>query len=104
MEFAISLGLGGWIAVIVVALVFGAAAQLVGEAGTGFEWLADGIAFGLGAIVASEMIVAWRGFEPVFDGLAIVPAVIGGAVAGVVVELATRYLTGGTYTSRAVSA
>ncbi len=104
MDFAITLGLGGWIAVIVVAVVFGAAAQLVGETGTGFEWLPAAIAFGIGAVGASEFIVAWRGFEPVFDGLAIVPAVIGGAVAGVVVELATRYLTGGTYTSRAVSA
>ncbi len=104
MEFAITLGLGGWIAVIVVALAFGAAAQLIGETGTGFEWLADGIAVGLGAIVASEFIVAWRGFQPVFDGLAIVPALVGGAVAGVGAELATRYLTGGTYSSRALSA
>jgi uncharacterized membrane protein YeaQ/YmgE (transglycosylase-associated protein family) len=104
MEFAISLGLGGWIALIIGALVFGAVAQFVGETRTGFEWLADAIAAGFGAIVASEFIVAWRTFEPTWDGLAIVPAVVGGLVFGLVVEVATRYLTGGTYSGRPMSA
>ena len=104
MEFAISLGLGGWIALIIGALVFGAVAQFVGETRTGFEWLADAIAVGFGAIVASEFIVAWRTFEPTWDGLAIVPAVVGGLVFGLVVEVATRYLTGGTYSGRPMSA
>jgi hypothetical protein len=36
----------------------------------------------------------------VFEGLAIVPALIGGLVLGVVVEVATRLITGGTYTGR----
>ena len=104
MELAITLGIGGWIALIVVAVLFGAGAQFIGEAGTGYEWLATAIAFGVGAVVASEFIVAWQTFEPVWDGLAIVPALIGGLVAGIVVELATRYLTGGSYSGRAVSA
>ena len=97
MDFGISLELGGWILVIVVALMFGAIAQLVGETRTGFEWLVDAIGFGIGAIVASEFITSWRSIEPVWNGLAIVPALIGGLVAGLVVELATRFLTGGTY-------
>jgi hypothetical protein len=33
----------------------------------------------------------------VWDGLALVPALIGGLIVGVIVELATRYATGGTY-------
>lgn len=97
MELAISLGLLGWIAVIVGALIFGVVAQLIGETRTGFEWLVDAIGAGVGAIVASEFIVAWQSWGPMFDGLAIVPALIGGLVVGMVVELATRYLTGGTY-------
>jgi uncharacterized membrane protein YeaQ/YmgE (transglycosylase-associated protein family) len=104
MEFAIGLGLGGWVVLIVGALVFGAAAQFVGETRTGFEWLVDAIAAGIGALVASEFIVSWRTFEPTWDGLALVPALIGGIVVGLVVELATRYLTGGTYTGRPISA
>jgi uncharacterized membrane protein YeaQ/YmgE (transglycosylase-associated protein family) len=97
MELAISLGLLGWIAVIVGALIFGVVAQLIGETRTGYEWFVDAIGAGVGAIVASEFIVAWQSWGPMFDGLAIVPALIGGLVVGLVVELVTRYLTGGTY-------
>jgi uncharacterized membrane protein YeaQ/YmgE (transglycosylase-associated protein family) len=104
MEFAIALGLGGWIVLIVGALVFGAVAQLVGETRTGYEWLVDAIAAGIGALVASEFIVAWRAFEPTWDGLALLPALLGGIVVGLVVEVATRYLTGGTYSGRPIAA
>jgi uncharacterized membrane protein YeaQ/YmgE (transglycosylase-associated protein family) len=99
MEFAISLGIGGWILVIVGAVVFGLVAQFVGEAKTGWEWLADAVAVGFGAIVASEFVISWQAIEPVWDGLAIVPALIGGIVLGLVVEVVTRLATGGTYTT-----
>ena len=104
MELAITLGIVGWIVLVVGARVFGAIAQFVGEAGTGFEWLGDAIGFGVGALVVSEFVVAFRTFEPVFDGLALAPALIGGLVLGVIVEVATRYLTGGTYSDRPITA
>ena len=104
MEFSIALGVLGWLALAVGALIFGAIAQFVGEARTGYEWLIDGVAAAFGALVASEFIVAWQTFEPVWDGLALVPALIGGLVVGIVVEVATRYLTGGTYATRPMSA
>jgi uncharacterized membrane protein YeaQ/YmgE (transglycosylase-associated protein family) len=104
MEFAIGLGLGGWIVLIVGALVFGGVAQVIGETRTGFEWLVDAIAAGIGALVASEFIVAWRTLGPTWDGLALVPALLGGIVVGLVAEVATRYMTGGTYSGRPVSA
>ncbi|HEX5147764.1 MAG TPA: hypothetical protein VFW02_01695 [Candidatus Limnocylindrales bacterium] len=104
MELTIELGLGGGIVLIVGALVFGVVAQFIGETRTGYEWLVDAIAAGIGALVASEFIVGWQAFEPVWDGLALVPALIGGLVAGLVVEVATRYMTGGTYHGRPMSA
>jgi uncharacterized membrane protein YeaQ/YmgE (transglycosylase-associated protein family) len=104
MEFAIDLGLGGWAILVVGALVFGAAAQFLGDTRTGFEWLGDAIAFGVGALFASEFITAWRTVGPVWDGLALVPALLGGLVVGVVVEIATRYMTGGSYSGRPMSA
>lgn len=104
MEFSIALGLGGAALLIVGAVVFGVIAQFVGEAKTGYEWFVDAIAAGIGALVASEFIVAWQAAGPVWDGLAIVPALAGGLVAGLVVEVATRYLTGGHYTHGAMSA
>jgi uncharacterized membrane protein YeaQ/YmgE (transglycosylase-associated protein family) len=104
MEFSIALGVFGWLALAVGALIFGGIAQFVGDTRTGYEWLIDGVAAGFGALVASEFIVAWQTFEPVWDGLALVPALIGGLVVGIVVEVATRYLTGGTYATRPMSA
>src|SRR4029079_9029334 len=86
------------------ALLFGVIAQFVGETRTGFEWLVDGIAGAVGARIGSEWIIATRTYEPVWDGLALVPAIVGGIVLGIVVELATRYLTGGRYTTRPMGA
>lgn len=104
MEFIITLGLGGWIVLITGSLVFGAIAQLVGETRTQYEWLVDAIPAAIGALVASEFVLAWQAVGPVFDGLALVPALIGGLLVGLVVEVATRYLTGGHYTHGAMSA
>jgi len=104
VEFAISLGIGGGILLIVGALVFGVLAQAVGETRSGYEWLVDAIAAGIGAVVASEFIVGWQALSPVWDGVALFPALMGGLVVGLVVEVGTRYLTGGTYSGRPVSA
>jgi len=104
MELAISLGIGGWLVLLAGALLFGVLAQLIGETRTGYEWLVDGIAAALGALVASEFIISARTWEPVWDGLAIVPALIGGIAVGVVIELATRFLTGGRYTTHPMAA
>jgi uncharacterized membrane protein YeaQ/YmgE (transglycosylase-associated protein family) len=104
MELSIALGIGGWIVLIGGSLVFGLIAQLIGETKTGFEWLVDGVAFAIGALVASEFILAWQSTGPVFDGLALVPALIGGLLVGIVVEVVTRFATGGRYTHGAMSA
>ena len=104
MEFAITIGIVGWIVLVAGALLFGAIAQFAGDARTGFEWLGDAIGFGIGALVASEFIVALQSFGPVFDGLALVPALVGGLALGLIVEVATRRMTGGTYSDRPVTA
>lgn len=104
MEFAISLGIGGWILLVGGALVLGVIAQFIGAPRTGYEWLITAVAAGVGALFASEFITAWRTFEPVFDGLALVPALVGGLVVGVIADMLTRYSTGGTYSGRSLSA
>jgi hypothetical protein len=98
MDFAIDIGIGGWVLVIAGSLIFGIIAQFTGETNTRFEWLVDAIGAGIGALVASELVVA-QGFGPVWDGLALVSALIGGLILGIVVDLATRYLTGGRHVS-----
>ena len=104
MELAIALGVGGWLVLFAGALLFGVVAQFIGETRTGYEWLVDGVAAALGAVIASEFIISARTFEPVWDGLAIVPALIGALVLGLVVEVATRYMTGGRYTAHPIAA
>jgi len=104
MELSIALGIGGWVVLIGGSLLFGLLMQLIGETRTGFEWLVDGVAFAIGALVASEFLTAWQASGPVFDGLALVPALIGGFLVGIVAEIVTRYVTGGSYTHGAMSA
>ena len=104
MEFVIAMGIGGAAVLIVGAVIFGVVAQFVGQTRTGYEWFVDAIGAGTGALVASEFIVGWQAIAPVFDGLALLPALIGGLVVGLVVEVATRLLTGGTYSGRPISA
>jgi uncharacterized membrane protein YeaQ/YmgE (transglycosylase-associated protein family) len=104
MEFAISLGWGGWIALVVGALAFGVIVQLTTDTPSAFAWLVDAIAAFIGALFASEIVIAWRTVEPVWDGLALVPAVLGGLVVGVVVDLVMRFLTGGRTAGRPMAA
>ena len=104
MELTLALGWGAWIVIVAAAVIFGLIAQFVGTTKTGYEWIVDAFAFGIGAVVASEFVLAWRGIEPVWDGLALIPAVLGGLVVGVVVEIVTRFATGGSYSEAPLTA
>jgi uncharacterized membrane protein YeaQ/YmgE (transglycosylase-associated protein family) len=103
MELAITLGLGGWLLLVGGALVFGVIAQFIGETRTGYEWLVDAIAAFVGGLIASEFVISLQTYAPVYDGLALLPALLGGLALGVIVEVATRLLTGGTYSTRPIT-
>lgn len=98
MDFAIDIGIWGLAALILGALLIGLVAQLIGQARFGYEWVITSIAAFVGGLGASEWITSWRTFEPVWDKLAIVPAVIGALVVGIVVDVIVRYLSHGSYT------
>jgi uncharacterized membrane protein YeaQ/YmgE (transglycosylase-associated protein family) len=85
-----TLGVWGAIVMIAFALVLGVAAQMYGEKHTTYEWLITGIAAVAGAIVASEYLGTISAYGPQFDGLALVPALIGAAVVGVIVDYFSR--------------
>lgn len=103
MDFSFDVGLWGWLILIVGAVVLGIIAQLIGDARFGYEWIVTGVGAFVGAFGASELIIGWRTYEPVFDNLALIPALIGGIVVGIVVAVATRFLTGGSYLGEATS-
>lgn len=96
MEFTINIGVGGAVLLVGGALVVGAVAQLIGNVRLGYEWVITAIAAFVGALVASEFITAWRTFEPVWDGVALVPALLGGLVVGAIVDIVVRYSSGGS--------
>jgi uncharacterized membrane protein YeaQ/YmgE (transglycosylase-associated protein family) len=104
MDFTIALGIGGLVLLIVGALVVGGVAQIVGDVETGYEWVFTAAGAFVGGLVASEWIVGLRTTEPVWDGLALFPAVVGGVIVGVIVDAFVRYSTGGSYTPGHVTA
>ena len=57
MEFTIAMGLAGWALVIAGAVVIGIVAELIGEAHTGFEWVATGIGAFVGALALLVAII-----------------------------------------------
>lgn len=79
----------GWIVLVVGALVVGAVAQWVMQADMPFRWVATSIGAAIGAGLASEWLFA--GTTPEFEGMAIIPAIVGGLVVGVVVDLAAQW-------------
>lgn len=83
---------------IVGALIIGAAAHAIGEVTLGYEWAITGAAALVGGYLGSEAFGTLSTFGVDFEGLYIVPALIGGLVVAVVVDAITRYATRGSYT------
>ena len=81
---------------------FGVIVQLLGTAGFANEWVLTAVGAGIGAFVASEFAVSFREWQPVFDGLALIPALVGGLLAGGAVAAATRYVTSSQHAPQAI--
>jgi len=101
MDFAIDMTAWGAVILVVGALVIGVLSQFIGDVRTPFQWVIVAIAALVGGAFASEFITGWRTFEPVWEGLALLPALVGGLVVGVIADVITRFATGGSYTGAA---
>jgi uncharacterized membrane protein YeaQ/YmgE (transglycosylase-associated protein family) len=89
-----TLGVWGAIVILAFGLLLGIAAQWYGEKHATNEWLITGVAAIVGAFVASEYLGAVSTYGPQFDGLAVLPALIGAVVVGGLVALVTRSTVG----------
>jgi hypothetical protein len=94
-EMQLDMGIGAFAIVVVVALILGVLVQMYLSPKSGYEWLIVGVGASAGAWLASE--ITWTqwfsgltNLGPQFDGLLIIPAVIGGLVLGAVVEALAR--------------
>ena len=101
--FGWNVGMSGLAVILLVAgaLVVGAIPLFIGEARTGYEWLATAAAVLIGGWLGSEAFGGISTFGPVFEGMYLVTALVGGVVLGAIVDVAVRYVSGGTYTHAA---
>ena len=105
MQF--DLGLAGLGLLIVLSLGFGVIAQLVGRAGTRWEWLIAATAYFVGGLFVSVVLFGTATIDeiqPIIDGLAFDEALLFSLIPGILVVLVTRYVTGGSPFHRATSA
>lgn len=79
----------GWVIVIVASLVVGVIAQLVLKSGMPYRWVLTSVATFIGAAVTSEAL--FQNATPELEGMALWPAIVGGLVVGLVVDLIAVY-------------
>ena len=97
MELSFDMGAVAITVLGVGAVALGLALQAVGDTRFGWEWAITAVAAFIGGVACSEWIVGFQTFEPVWDGMAVVPAVGGLLVVGVVVDAIIRFTTHGSY-------
>jgi hypothetical protein len=98
MDLSFDVTLAGLVALIVGAVVFALLMSVVGADPAPYGALGvlvTGVATFIGAFIATEYL-GLGAFEPVAEGVAVVPAIVGGLLAGGAVEIVARYVHGGT--------
>jgi uncharacterized membrane protein YeaQ/YmgE (transglycosylase-associated protein family) len=86
---------------VLAALLIGVVSQYIGDVTVGFEWAATGVAALIGGYLGSEAFGTASTWGPVYDGLYLLPAIIGALVVGFVVDAVLRYSTEGSYVHQA---
>jgi uncharacterized membrane protein YeaQ/YmgE (transglycosylase-associated protein family) len=84
------------VALFGAAVIIGAALQLIGDVTIGYEWSVAGLAAIVGGWIGSEALGTFSTWGPEWEGMFIVPALIGAVVVGFVVDLVVRFVTGGS--------
>ncbi len=97
MDFTTDIGIYAAISLVVGAVVLGVVLQLIGDVRFGYEWVITAVAAFAGGFVCTEWITAFREVDPVWDSMAVIPAVGGLLVVGVVVDAILRFATHGSY-------
>jgi uncharacterized membrane protein YeaQ/YmgE (transglycosylase-associated protein family) len=85
------------IVLVLGALAVGAIAQYIGRVTFGYEWIIAAAGAVVGGWLGSEAFGTLSTWGPVFDGLYLLPALIGAIVVGGTVDALTRISSGGTY-------
>jgi uncharacterized membrane protein YeaQ/YmgE (transglycosylase-associated protein family) len=82
---------------VVGALIIGVIPQFIGDVTVGWEWAATAVAALVGGWLGSEALGTLSTWGPVYEGLYILPAIIGALIFGVAMDAVLRYVTRGSY-------
>jgi uncharacterized membrane protein YeaQ/YmgE (transglycosylase-associated protein family) len=101
--FGWDVGMSAYAAILLVAgaIIFGVLAHFIGEVTTGWEGPVAAVAALIGGYIGSEALGTFSTWGYAFEGLYVLPALIGGVVLGFVVDAIVRYSTEGTYVRHA---
>ena len=81
-----------------VAALIGIASYFIGEVRVGYEGVLTGLGALVGGYLGSEAFGTTSTWGWEFQGLYVLPALIGALLVGGIVDAVVRFLTGGTYT------
>ncbi|HZP97546.1 MAG TPA: hypothetical protein VFC31_14605 [Candidatus Limnocylindria bacterium] len=90
------MGLLAFSSLVIVGLIAGFAVQYLAKGAIRGEWLIVAVAVVFGGYFASESFPGSTVFEgikdwgPTFDGMAIIPAIVGALILGIVADLGMR--------------
>ncbi len=79
------------------ALLIGVVSQYIGDVTVGYEWAVTGAGALIGGYLGSEAFGTASTWGPEFQGLYVLPAIIGALIVGFVVDAILRYSTEGSY-------
>ena len=101
--FGWDVGMSAYAATLLAAgaILFGVAAQYIGDVTTGWEGPTAAVAALIGGYIGSEALGTLTTWGYAFEGLYVVPALIGGVVLGFVVDAVVRFSTNGSYVHHA---
>jgi hypothetical protein len=97
MELTTDMGAAAIVSLAVISIALGVVLHLIGDVEFGYEWVVTAIAAFAGGFIASEWITSFRTVEPVWDGMAVVPALAGALIVGIAVDAIVRFTTHGSY-------
>jgi uncharacterized membrane protein YeaQ/YmgE (transglycosylase-associated protein family) len=82
----------GWIILIVGAFLIGLVAQFLPQARSYYDWLIVGVAAGIGGFIGSELLGGLSAWGPEYQGLYLLPALIGAVILAVIADSVERYV------------
>jgi len=93
-----NVGMTAWAVIVLIAgaVVIGLVLQYIGDVTNGYEWSVAGLAAIVGGWLGSEALGSLSTWGPEWEGMFVLPALIGAVVVGFVVDPVVRYATGGS--------